>query len=302
MKKFYLDIDLLQTFVTVVDCNSFTVAGQRLHKTQSAISVKIKKLEHQMGQQLLDRVPPIRPTAAGQKLLPTARRLIEAHEDAFSALSQVSKIQHVTVGTSETYASTVLSPVLKIFRSAYPEIQIDIHCGHSWDILEAQTRNDIDLVVATRSPRHVGVTLKCQQLFWVCSENSKAYLDDCLPLAVFPAGCLYREGAVAALSQAKRSSRIACTSSHHDGLMAAIATGSVLTAIPESAIPAGCKKLDRSHGLPELPTIDVALYKGTNLSPVARRLGMAIEEHYLGAYADFNSMTNMSRHSSSTVK
>ena len=291
MKKFYLDIDLLRTFVTVVDAKSFTVAGAQLHKTQSAVSVKIKKLEDHVGQQLLERVSPVRPTAVGANFLNTARRLIEAHEDAFLELTRASKTEKITIGTSETYAASVLSPVLKTFRRDHPSLEIDIRCGHSWDILDAQSAENIDLVVATRSPRHVGVTLKCQKLIWVCGADSMVYREKRLPLAMFPDGCLYRQAAIAALSQVGRLWFIACTSSHYDGLMAAISAGSVLTAMTESAIPTGFKRLDRSHGLPELPSIDVALYKASNISPVAQRLCMAIEAHYLGGHADATSMT-----------
>lgn len=285
MVKFHLDIELLKAFVAVVDTKSFTIAGQCLHRTQSAISVKIKKLEAQIGHELVHREVPIRPTVIGLTLLTTARRLIELHEEAYFALSRASQAQRITVGTSETYAASMLSPVLKEFRLTYPEIEIDIRCGHSWDILEAQSADSIDLVLATRSPRHTGVTLKRQQLHWVSSADSQAYLQDCLPLAVFPDRCLYRDIAISVLTHASRPSRIACTSSHYDGLMAAVATGGVLTVIPETAIPDWCRTLDTSHGLPELPTIDVALYKADNISPIARRFGMAIESHYLGDYA-----------------
>ncbi|MFT4191295.1 MAG: LysR family transcriptional regulator [Comamonas sp.] len=283
MVKSYLDIDLLKAFVAVIEAKSFTVAGQRLHKTQSAISVKLRKLEEQIGHALVHRDPPIRPTALGLTLLSTAHRLIEAHEEALFALAQAAQGQCITVGTSETYAASLLPPVLKAFRGLYPDIQIEISCGHSWDMLEAQTHNGIDLVLATRSPRHGGVTLNRQQLFWVCSADSTAYLEKCLPLAVFPPRCLYRDMALAVLKQTERPARIAYTSSHYDGLMAAIATGDAVTVMPERAIPDGCIKLNRSHGLPALPAIDVALYKGSHLSPMARRLGMAIESHYLGA-------------------
>lgn len=282
MKSFSLDIDLLRTFVAVAETKSFTLAGVRLHKTQSAISVKIKKLEEQIGDRLLERSSPVCPTPLGVRCLGIAQRLICAHEDAFMQLSRDSGTNKVSVGTSETYAASILSPALKAFQSNNPKLEIDIRCGHSWDILDAQSKDNIDLVIATRSPRHVGVTLKRLPLIWVCNADSTAYCDEHLPLALFPERCLYRQAAIEALLRVGRSWSIAYTSSHHDGLIAAITTGNAVTAMIDSAIPAHFRRLDRSTGLPELPMIDVALYKASNISPVAKELGMAIEAHYLG--------------------
>ncbi|MCW5223351.1 LysR family transcriptional regulator [Verminephrobacter aporrectodeae subsp. tuberculatae] len=297
MKSFHFDVDLLRTFVCVADAKSFTIAGERLHRTQSAVSVKIKKLEDQLGHRLLDRTSPVRPTSIGAHFLETARRLIDAHEDAFIELTQACQVERITVGTSETYAVSLLSPVLKNFKKCFPQLEIEIRCGHSWDLLEAQSSERIDLVLATHSPKHSGVTLQRQKLIWVCGPNSIAYQEERLPLAVFPNGCLYRDAAIAALVQMRRPWSIAYTCSHYDGLLAAISTESALTALTESAIPSQFKRLDRSHGLPDLPTMDVALYRAPEISPVARKLGSVIEAYYLGDQSVVNPVDSSNQHS-----
>jgi len=78
-----LDLDLLRSFVSVVEAGGSTRAGERVHRTQSTVSQQIKRLEDDIGQPLLHRTgKDVTPTEAGEKLLSYARRLLSLAEEA----------------------------------------------------------------------------------------------------------------------------------------------------------------------------------------------------------------------------
>jgi DNA-binding transcriptional LysR family regulator len=282
MRKRSIEIDLLQAFVSVAEARSFTQAAENLHLTQSAVSLKIKKLEEQVQHVLLERSAPVRPTAMGARLLATARRLIEAHEAAFEELMHTRPQGRIVIGTSQTYAASILAPVLKSFRQSHPGVEIVILCAHGWELLQAQARGEIELVVTTRTTRRTGTRLRQERIVWACAGNAAVAHGKPLRLALFPEGCVYRAAALEALSRAGRSWDVAYTCTHYDGLLAAVEQDLVLTAITRSAVPDHFEILDGADGLPELPTVEVALYKAPGLSATARRLAAAIESQTRG--------------------
>src|SRR6202023_4238161 len=83
MEQAMLDLELLRSFVSVVDAGGFTRAGERVHRTQSTVSQQIKRLEDDVGQPLLNRTgKDVTPTEAGERLLSYARRLLALAEEA----------------------------------------------------------------------------------------------------------------------------------------------------------------------------------------------------------------------------
>src|SRR5258707_6384716 len=83
-----LDLELLRSFVSVVDSGGFTRAGERVHRTQSTVSQQIKRLEDDLGQPLLNRTAKdVTPTEAGERLLSYARRLLSLAEEARDVLA-----------------------------------------------------------------------------------------------------------------------------------------------------------------------------------------------------------------------
>src|SRR5258707_14927795 len=87
-----LDLELLRSFVSVVDSGGFTRAGERVHRTQSTVSQQIKRLEDDLGQPLLNRTAKdVTPTEAGERLLSYARRLLSLAEEARDVLAGPGK-------------------------------------------------------------------------------------------------------------------------------------------------------------------------------------------------------------------
>jgi DNA-binding transcriptional LysR family regulator len=277
------DLDLVRAFVAVSETRSFTQAALRLHRTQSAISMKIKRLEEQIGERLFERdTTTVTPTSLGERFVGIARQLIEAHEYAFFALNHSLAAGKLTLATSETYASCLLPPILAEVGKTFPNIEMEIRCGHSWKMLESMEADGTDLVIATKYPaRKDGQALGQERLMWVCRHDSDVYKANPLPLAVFPDGCLYRRAAIAALDAIKRDWRIGYTSLNHEGLLAAVDAGTAVSIMIESAVNARHRVLRPDEGFPELPAAEIELYARTsNISTVARHVSKTIHRHF----------------------
>jgi DNA-binding transcriptional LysR family regulator len=277
------DLDQLRAFMAVWETRSFTQAAARQHRTQSAISMKIKRLEEQVGERLFERnTTTVTPTSVGERFAALARRLIEAHDDAFFAFNHALAAGKLTLATSETYASCLLPPILSEVSKTFPNIEMEIRCGHSWKMLESMDTDGIDLVIATKYPgRQDGQPLGRERLMWVCKHDSDVFRANPLPLAVFPDGCLYRRAAIAALNANKRNWRIGYTSLNHEGLLAAVDSGSAVSIMIESAVNARHRVLLPEEGFPELPAADIELYaSASEISPVARHVSETIRRHF----------------------
>src|SRR5256714_4031134 len=108
-----LDLELLRSFVSVVDSGGFTRAGERVHRTQSTVSQQIKRLEDDIGQPLLNRSgKDVTPTEAGERLLSYARRLLSLAEEARDVVARPDHEGAVRLGGPEGFAACRLSKVL----------------------------------------------------------------------------------------------------------------------------------------------------------------------------------------------
>ena len=105
-----LQIDWLKCFVAVVDAGSLSGAAHEVNRSQSAVSMQMKKLETALGRQLLSRGPRhLQLTADGQLLLGYARRLLALHAETQAAFHGEELTGRIRLGVAEDYAAMYLS-------------------------------------------------------------------------------------------------------------------------------------------------------------------------------------------------
>jgi len=270
-----MDSDLLRAFVAVVDAGGFGAAARSLARTQSAVSLQIRRLETRAGARLLDRTRhSVSLTADGAAFLPYARRLLRLEDEAFAALGGEREPAPVRVGLSDGQALAYLPGVLPAFHAAFPAVRIELVCDVSPALVARVGEGRLDVAL---SVRHAGdgaaAVIAHEPLVWVAADGVRPNAfrgPDAppLPLALNPEGCVYRAHALAALARAGWGSRIVYTSTSLTGLDTVVATGLALTVQADRAIPDGCRALAPEDGLPELPTVDVQLH----LAPGTRSL------------------------------
>ena len=124
-----MDLDQLQTFLTVAEERSFSRAAVRLHRTQPAVSQVIRKLEESVGETLFDRAARDGSlTAAGNLLREYAVRLLALRREASSALSELKSLERGRLQlAANEYTCLYLLPALDHFRRKFPQIGVTVH-------------------------------------------------------------------------------------------------------------------------------------------------------------------------------
>ncbi|WP_415769986.1 LysR substrate-binding domain-containing protein [Pseudomonas sp. LB3P38] len=269
-----LDLNLLQAFLAIVDSGGFTRAAHVLCRTQSAVSMQLRKLEEQMGKPLIQRDNrQIRLTEDGEILLGYARRMIHLNESAFAAVGKPFTEGHLRLGIPDDYAQFFLPSVLTRFAHAYPRVQLEVTGALSGELLDLLEAGDLDVALITRQPnRSCGKILRKEQLVWVGSRQHMAQSMEPVPLAFFPEGCVFREHAIAALNAQGRPWRIAYSSRSFAGGTIAVNGGLAVTVMAQSMVPVEWRILGVEDDFPQLPEIEIVLHRAPSKLPSATTL------------------------------
>jgi DNA-binding transcriptional LysR family regulator len=281
MRRPAFDLDVLRTFVTGVEFNSFAKAADRLGRSTSAVSAQLKKLEEQVGTPVLaksGRGLVLTPT--GETLLSHARRLLELNDSAFQILRESQTVGTIRLGLQEDFGEHFLSDILRRFVQTYPKMNVEVRISRNAELLALVESDDLDLALTwdtgQRSP--YATRLGEIQMHWIGSRDTPMLtaLDGSpLPLILFDAPCFMRSAATQALDAAQIPWRIALTSPSVGGLWAGVAAGLGLTLRTRIGLPS---HLTVVSGLPPVPSIGYVLHSGgENPSPATRLLAALIK-------------------------
>jgi DNA-binding transcriptional LysR family regulator len=270
-----LDIDLLRSFVSVVDAGGFTRAGERVHRTQSTVSQQIRRLEETLGRPLLHRNGKRAvPTEEGERLLSYARRILLLAEEARDVVARPESDGIVRLGIPEDFAAHRLTKMLSEFARSRPALRLDVRCDLSVNLRRDIERGELDLALFKRDPGATdAIATWPERLRWVTSRRHPVDLKrDPVPLAVFPQGCLYRNRAIHALESSGRAWHIAYTSPNFASIQAAVAVGLGISILPKASMTPDHQALGAKSKLPAIDDTELALLAAPNASPATRRL------------------------------
>jgi DNA-binding transcriptional LysR family regulator len=255
-----IDTELLKTFVTIVETQSFTRTGDRLHRTQPAISMQIRRLEEALGKEVFDRTKrQIQLTREGEVLLHYARRILSLSDEAMSRIGQADLSGILRIGTSDDYANILLPEILRRFAEAQAGVQVDLVCDNGVAIERKLRDGLVDLaLVACRGAVAEEELIRTEELVWIAATPSQAK-NRPLSLAVFPEGCVCRATMAEALDAAGRGWRIGFSSDNIGAIHAAVRSGLGVSAVERSLVPAGVRILDQAAGLPPLAPVHLCL-------------------------------------------
>ena len=255
-----LDLDAVQAFVLAADLQSFTRAAEALDSTQSAISLKLKKLEQRLGRRLLERTPRlVRLSAEGQQFLPAARELLAAHERALDRLDQGPV--RFSVGISDHIAGAGLPRVLAQVHDYDPGVVVEVRVGSSGDLMPQYERGELDAAIVRREPQDQGGELVMEErLGWFAQPEAQCWAGGSLRVATFSSACRIRERALRRLDEAGIPW---CEVFIGGGILAvgaAVSAGLAVSALLYRAAPAGSVDVGARLGLPALPLAQVMLH------------------------------------------
>ena len=259
-----LDIDQLRTFVAIAELGSFTRAAEAVSKTQSAVSMQMRRLEERVGRPIFARDGrQSRMTEDGHRLQEYARRMIRLNDETMTAFSDPDLVGRVQLGLPDDYAERLLPRVLVGFAHINPSIEVVVECSGSISVAEkiASGGLDIGLVTSCQDIFGQGEIIRREQLHWVGAADRCLRDDEKLRLALANEACSWRHGAIDALDRIARPYCIAYTSANSTVLSSAARAGLAITIMPESAVGAGLRIFDESDGMPPLPPCDIALLR-----------------------------------------
>ncbi|MCQ4160435.1 LysR family transcriptional regulator [Roseomonas sp. GC11] len=265
---------LLRSFLTVAETRSFTRAAERLGLRQSTVSQHIRKLEAQLRRSLLARdTHAVRLTPEGDALLPFARQVLEAGERMRRFLDATPLRGRIRLGASEDFVSARLAEILADFTATHSAVDLELTVGLSGVLYERFDAGELDVIVAKRrggDPR--GQVAWREDVAWVGRPGWQPDPGQPLPLVLYPPPSITRALALAALEEAGRSWRVACTSGSLSGLRAAAMAG--LGVAPHSArlLPPGLALLPPRRGLPPLGAIEFVVIGPGPQHPLAAAL------------------------------
>ncbi|WP_027897475.1 LysR family transcriptional regulator [Zestomonas thermotolerans] len=276
-----IDSELLRTFVAIADYGGFTRAADALNRTQSAVSMQMKRLEEDVLQRpLFERDGrQVRLTAEGQVLLGYARRILKLHGEVLNTLRQPHMVGSVRIGTPDDYVMRFLPGVLSRFAQSFPLIQVEVHCEPSSQLLQ---RHDLDLTIVTREPgKEIGQLLRQEHIVWAEAQGFSPHEQEPLPLAMFNTECFCRDWACNALDAMERDYRIAYTSPSLSAIMAVVSAGLAVTAQLQSLIPPDMRIIGQAEGLPPMPMASIVLLRNPrSQSEVTETLAEHIAEGF----------------------
>ncbi|RWM04684.1 LysR family transcriptional regulator [Mesorhizobium sp.] len=268
-----LDLDVVKAFVAVADHRSFTRAAASLNRTQSAVSMQIKRLEDRLGVELFHRSNVnVDLSPAGEGLLGYARRLLVLNDEAVGSLREHKLEGVVRLGVMEDYGALVVPPLLAGFVLGYPRVNVEMETGLTATMTD-RLGEAFDLVIAMHPQGHGGgELLRREQAVWAAGSSHTVEQQGPLPVALYPQGCLFRKWAMEALDTARRPWRLAFVSHSLAAVEAIAAEGLAVTVVKAGTFPSRLRPLDERDGMPRLPAADIRLHRAPNLSRAASLL------------------------------
>jgi DNA-binding transcriptional LysR family regulator len=263
-----LELELLRTFVTVVDGGGFTRAAERLHSTQSTVSQQLKRLELRLDSPLLERnTRNITLTERGELLLGYARRLLALNDETLGALAKTRLQGRVRLGSTQEVADGGLADLLAHFSRLHPGVALEVRVDANLKLRDEVARGELDLAVIFQEPGEPGNGVRSEVIdrlrrVWVSSPSFNLPADEPVPLILANGPCIFRNAVLGSLDAIGRPWRIALSTPSLAGMRAAMRAGLGVGTRTERWLESDLETLDGV--LPSLPDVELVLLSATN--------------------------------------
>lgn len=284
-----MDTTLLKNFIVLAKTRNFTRAAQKLHRSQSAISLQIVRLETLIGKQLFIRDKRnVTLTLEGEQLLGYAQQILQMEEEMLNHFHQPLLTGKVSFGTPEDLATVYLADILANFAKTYSRILVHVQCEFTMHLLKGFDSQIYDVILIKQDPQNPhprSEEVWKEPLTWACKKDNFEFdwKKEPLPLVLAPHPCVYRQRAIDALNQEGIRWRIVYTSPSLTGTIAAVKAGLGATVLPINMIPRDLRALKE---LPLLKDAQIALLKQEYVSEAATALASYVVHHIISDKRD----------------
>jgi len=256
-----LNSDLLRTFLAVADAGSVTEGAARIHRSQSAASLQIRKLEDVLGQPIFERHGRgVVLSAAGERLLPVARDVTGRLDAALRDLTADDLHGTLRLGIPDDQSKEVLSRIVGAFAQSHPLVDLDVTCALSAGFPEALAASRLDLAIYEVAQPQPGLdVLRRERTCWMVSRHHDLMARDPLPVALFDRDCWWRDVALEALRKTQRPYRIVYSSQSVAGVAAALEASIAIGLLGETSMSPNLRQLGPQDGFDKMPVSSLVL-------------------------------------------
>lgn len=264
-----IDLAALRSFIAVAETGGVTRAAQRLHLTQSGVSMQLKRLEESLGIQLLAREGRgVSLTKIGEELLAQARRLVALNDEIWEKVTKTPTEGALTLGIPHDIVHPIAAQVLKRFANDFPGVRVSLVSHGSRELLRGLEAGEIDVILTTEQDvGQRGETLARRPMVWMGANGGRAWRRRPLPIAIEP-NCAFRKPSFEALEQADIGFDWVISTANDHAICASIAADLAIGAFLRGAEPAGTEEIEHDGDLPALPMVNINLYSNTDQKDV----------------------------------
>jgi DNA-binding transcriptional LysR family regulator len=278
-----LDSNLMRGFLAVVDAGSVTRAADQMGRTQSAVSMQIRRLEESLGQSIFVREPHgVSLTERGRQLLPYARRVIGLLDETATALREKPLSGPVRVGIPDEYVQSILPSALASFSQRHPETQVTARCDFSAPQLAALGADKIDLAVVYEGySEDEAEVLAIDPTVWVTSNTHGQHLRRPLPISIYFSSDWCRDYALHSLEQIGIDYYSAFECDTSASMRSAVMNGIAIAPLARSSIPPGCRELTPDDGFITIDNARVVLHRNpAGTSPAIEAMVVTLRDAF----------------------
>lgn len=264
-----LDPRLLSAFAAIADTGSFTQAAERLNMTQSTISQQLARLEESVGRVLIDRAArPVALTAAGDRLLAYARRLLALQQEAETALRDPAGTTPIRLGVPEDVVNTAMAEMFGAFAKRHREIRLDVTTGLSRDLTKRYRAGEFDIIVVKEAAAEADCRASYPEpMAWFESIDAPSDWPDPIPLVAFPPGGLYRDAMFERVERERRRWYVAFSGSSLHNVLVGVEAGLGVSLLPRSTTVG--RRVRQYAPFGTEPSMVVSIYSLERAGPVS---------------------------------
>lgn len=254
------DIGILRTFALIAEGRTFAETASTIGRSQSAVSLQIRALERDLGTSVFCRTGARAVlTAAGERLLAHARRILYLNDEALRA-REVRSTKTIGLGLTYDLANALLPSTLAAFAVDYPDVDITLRIGPTSGLIAALRRQEIDIALGlNREDALCREIIFETRMLWAGRAGFELPSDGRVPLALRDGLSLFRLAPLDAMRDGYEF-RIATSGCDTAALFASASAGLSITTTIGLALSSPLIDLGTALKLPQLPILKYALY------------------------------------------
>lgn len=276
-----IGIDLLRTFVTVVETRNYSKAAAMLGLSQPTVSTQIKRLQQQLNAALFDKSNPgVQLTTQGATVLDYARRILSLADELNRQIDgRNDQTAEIRIGISNEVRWNIVTALTSL-RSEDAGLNFRTYRGSSADLLDQFGRGELDICAVTQNTElSADALLRWREnLVWAAAPVRENKLVGPIDIVAPPASCACRAIMLSAIERAQIDFKIRLDASDLDEAIEAAADGLGYIALLRSNVPPSMHTLPADFGL---PAMDDFLYRGVFLHSAKRNASTERLAHQL---------------------